>query len=65
MPNPLVDQRKAEPLIGSPNDFYSLLDFVGGARFISFGEANRCGGQHDAIMPALKACAACFQSAHV
>ena len=47
MPNSLVDliSRKAEPLVGSPNDFDSLIDMIGDARFVLIGEASH--GTHE------------------
>src|ERR1700687_1669595 len=35
----------AEPLIGSPNDFDSLIDLIGDARFVLIGEASH--GTHE------------------
>ena len=47
MPNSLVDvvSDKAEPLVGSPNDFDSLIDLIGDARFVLIGEASH--GTHE------------------
>ena len=42
MPNSLVDviSEKAEALVGAPNDFDSLVDLIGDARFVLIGEAS-------------------------
>ena len=47
MPKPVVDLvgEKAEALIGSPNDFDSLIDLIGDARFVLIGEASH--GTHE------------------
>ncbi|HEU5245968.1 MAG TPA: erythromycin esterase family protein, partial [Candidatus Udaeobacter sp.] len=47
MPNSLVElvSEKAEALVGSPNDFDSLVDLVGDARFVLLGEASH--GTHE------------------
>ena len=47
MPKSLVDlvSEKAEALVGSPNDFDSLVDLVGDARFVLLGEASH--GTHE------------------
>jgi len=47
MPKSLVDliSEKAEALVGSPNDFDSLVDLVGDARFALLGEASH--GTHE------------------
>jgi erythromycin esterase-like protein len=47
MPDSLVDlvKKKAEPLIGSPDDFDSVMDLVGHARFVLIGEASH--GTHE------------------
>ena len=47
MPKSLVDllSEKAEPLVGSPNDFDSLIDMIGDARFVLIGEASH--GTHE------------------
>lgn len=47
MPKALVDfvSEAAEPLVGSPNDFDSLIDLIGDARFVLIGEASH--GTHE------------------
>ncbi|HXX42119.1 MAG TPA: erythromycin esterase family protein [Chthoniobacterales bacterium] len=47
MPKPVVDlvSEKAEALVGSPNDFDSLVDLIGDARFVLIGEASH--GTHE------------------
>jgi erythromycin esterase-like protein len=47
MPKSVVDliSQKAEALVGSPNDFDSLVDLVGDARFVLLGEASH--GTHE------------------
>jgi erythromycin esterase-like protein len=47
MPKSLVDlvSEKAEALVGSPNDFDSLVDLIGEARFVLIGEASH--GTHE------------------
>ena len=47
MPKSIVDvvSEKAEPLVGSPNDFDSLINLVGDARFVLIGEASH--GTHE------------------
>ena len=47
MPKSLVDliSEKAEALVGSPNDFDSLVDLIGDARFVLIGEASH--GTHE------------------
>ena len=47
MPDPLTDliSGAAEPLAGSPDDYDSLLDLVGEARFVLIGEASH--GTHE------------------
>ena len=47
MPNSLVDviSEKAEALVGGPDDFDSLVDLVGNARFVLIGEASH--GTHE------------------
>ena len=47
MPKSLVDliSEKAEPLIGAPDDFNSLVDLIGDARFVLIGEASH--GTHE------------------
>jgi erythromycin esterase-like protein len=47
MPKPVVDlvSEKAEALVGSPDDFNSLVDLVGDARFVLIGEASH--GTHE------------------
>jgi erythromycin esterase-like protein len=47
MPNSLVDviSEKAEALVGAPDDFDSLVDLVGDARFVLIGEASH--GTHE------------------
>ena len=47
MPNSLVDlvSEKAEPLVGAPDDFNSIIDLVGDARFVLIGEASH--GTHE------------------
>jgi erythromycin esterase-like protein len=47
MPDSLIDlvSKEAEPLVGSPNDFDSLIDLVGDARFVLIGEASH--GTHE------------------
>src|SRR5919109_3169744 len=37
--------RKAEPLVGSPRDFDSIIDLTGDARFVLIGEASH--GTHE------------------
>ena len=43
MPKSLVDliSEKAEALVGAPNDFDSLVDMIGDARFVLIGEASQ------------------------
>ena len=47
MPDSVVDlvSEKARALIGSPDDFDSLIDLVGDARFVLIGEASH--GTHE------------------
>ena len=47
MPNSLVDliSEKAGALVGSPDDFNSLIDLIGDARFVLIGEASH--GTHE------------------
>jgi erythromycin esterase-like protein len=47
MPNSLVDviSEKAEALMGAPDDFNSLVDLIGDARFVLIGEASH--GTHE------------------
>ena len=47
MPKDVVERvsKAAEPLIGSPNDFDSLIDLIGDARFVLIGEASH--GTHE------------------
>ena len=47
MPNSLVDviSERAEALVGAPDDFDSLVDLVGDARFVLIGEASH--GTHE------------------
>jgi erythromycin esterase-like protein len=47
MPKSLINvvSEKAEPLVGSPNDFDSLVDLIGDARFVLIGEASH--GTHE------------------
>lgn len=47
MPNSLVDviSEKAGALMGAPNDFNSLIDLIGDARFVLIGEASH--GTHE------------------
>ena len=47
MPNHVAEfvSEAAEPLVGSPNDFDSLIDLIGGARFVLIGEASH--GTHE------------------
>jgi erythromycin esterase-like protein len=47
MPHHIVDtvSEAAEPLVGSPNDFDSLIDLIGDARFALIGEASH--GTHE------------------
>ncbi len=47
MPKSLVDvvSEKAEALVGAPNDFDSLIDLIGDARFVLIGEASH--GTHE------------------
>ena len=47
MPKSLVDviSEKAEALVGAPNDFNSLVDLIGDARFVLIGEASH--GTHE------------------
>ena len=42
MSKSLVDviSEKAEALVGAPNDFNSLIDLIGDARFVLIGEAS-------------------------
>ena len=47
MPKSLVDviSEKAEALVGSPDDFDSVIDLIGDARFVLIGEASH--GTHE------------------
>jgi erythromycin esterase-like protein len=47
MSKSLIDliSEKAEPLVGSPNDFDALIDMIGDARFVLIGEASH--GTHE------------------
>jgi len=47
MPNSLVDvvSEKAEALVGAPDDFNSVIDLIGDARFVLIGEASH--GTHE------------------
>jgi erythromycin esterase-like protein len=47
MPKSIVDlvSDAADPLVGSPNDFDSLIDLIGDARFVLIGEASH--GTHE------------------
>ena len=47
MPKSIVDlvSEKAEALVGAPNDFDSLIDMIGDARFVLIGEASH--GTHE------------------
>ena len=47
MPNSPIDlvSEKAEALVGAPNDFDSLVDLIGNARFVLIGEASH--GTHE------------------
>src|ERR1700758_4813422 len=47
MPRSLVDliSEKAEPLVGAPSDFDSLVELIGDARFVLLGEASH--GTHE------------------
>ena len=47
MPNSVVDliSEKAEGLVGVPDDFNSLIDLIGDARFVLIGEASH--GTHE------------------
>ena len=47
MPKSIVDliSEKAEALVGAPNDFDSLIDLIGDARFVLIGEASH--GTHE------------------
>ena len=47
MPHSLIDliSEKAEALVGAPDDFNSLLDLIGDARFVLIGEASH--GTHE------------------
>ena len=47
MPNSLVDviSEKAEAVVGAPDDFDSLIDLIGDARFVLIGEASH--GTHE------------------
>jgi erythromycin esterase-like protein len=47
MPKSIVDlvSERAEPLVGAPNDFDSLVDLIGDARFVLIGEASH--GTHE------------------
>src|SRR6266481_1964887 len=47
MPNSLVDavSEKAEALVGAPDDFNSVVDLIGDARFVLIGEASH--GTHE------------------
>src|SRR5437773_2927993 len=47
MPNSLADiiSKKAEALVGAPDDFDSLVDLIGDARFVLIGEASH--GTHE------------------
>ena len=47
MPKSIVEflSERAEPLVGSPNDFDSLIDMIGDARFVLIGEASH--GTHE------------------
>jgi hypothetical protein len=40
-----VISEKAEALVGAPNDFNSLIDLIGDARFVLIGEASH--GTHE------------------
>ncbi len=42
---PKLIREAAEPLMGSPHDYDSLLDLVGDARFVLLGEATH--GTHE------------------
>ena len=47
MPNSPVDRlnEKAEALVGAPDDFNSVIDLIGDARFVLIGEASH--GTHE------------------
>jgi erythromycin esterase-like protein len=47
MPNSLADviSKKAEELVGAPDDFNSVIDLIGDARFVLIGEASH--GTHE------------------
>ena len=47
MPKSVVDliSEKAEPLVGAPDDFNSVIDLIGDARFVLIGEASH--GTHE------------------
>jgi hypothetical protein len=54
MPNSLADavSEKAEALVGAPDDFNSVIDLIGDARFVLIGEASH--GTQSFIESALK-----------